>query len=294
MRLLAIDAARRPKKAAGLPPISSGVMKVAEYPSQELVMLKPRARVEIVMLICSFVGFVASLVTVLATQKNSQSAREVFLDYRNNSGWSDGTSFLIGLGTCMYAYLAIDGACHIAEELPNPSRDVPQAMGLTMLIGIVPAIPWTVAFLFSATDTDAIVASPTPIYTIYLQATDNRPAATVLTVWILFVYFGALVSCMVTTGRLAWAFARDGGLPYSSFFAQIHTQQQAPANATIACAAAIMLYGLIYIGSTTAFNSFLALSILSLNLTYAVPQGILLAPGRERGGPGNGRHSLVR
>jgi choline transport protein len=151
-----------------------------------------------------------------------------------------------------------------------------------MIIGMVTVIPWTIAFLFSATDTDAIAASSIPIYTIYLQATASRPAATVLTVWILFVYFGALVSCMVTTGRLAWAFARDGGLPYSSFFARIHTKQQAPVNATIACAIAIILYGLIYIGSTTAFNSFLSLSILSLNLTYAVPQAILLVRGRER------------
>jgi hypothetical protein len=46
MKLLTIDAAMSPKKTAGLPPMSSGVMKVAEYPSQELVMLKPRASVE--------------------------------------------------------------------------------------------------------------------------------------------------------------------------------------------------------------------------------------------------------
>jgi choline transport protein len=82
-----------------------------------IVCLLPRAipRGEIVMFMCSFMGFLASLITVLATQKHPQSAREVFLNYKNNSGWSDGTSFLIGLGTCMYAYLAIDGACHIAE-----------------------------------------------------------------------------------------------------------------------------------------------------------------------------------
>ncbi|KAJ6037169.1 amino acid transporter [Penicillium herquei] len=249
-----------------------------------IVCLLPAAlpRGETVMFVSSFLGFIVSLVTVLAMQKDRQSAKAVFVNYENSSGWSDGTSFMIGLGTCMYAYLAIDGACHIAEELPNPTRDVPRAMGLTMLIGMITVIPWTIAFLFSITDTDAVASSSIPVYTIYLQATRSQPAATVLTVWILFVYFGALVSCIVTTGRLAYAFARDGGLPYSPYFARIHSRLQAPVNATIACVVVIILYGLIYIGSSTAFNSFISMSILSLNLTYALPQAIVLVRGREK------------
>lgn len=67
------------------------------------------------MFLSSFLGFVASLVTVLVTQKHKRSATAVFVDYENLSGWNNGTSFLIGLSTSMYAYLAIDGACHIAE-----------------------------------------------------------------------------------------------------------------------------------------------------------------------------------
>lgn len=86
-----------------------------------IVCLLPTAlpRAETVMFVSSFLGFVVSLVTVLAMQPNKQSARAVFIEYENASGWGDGTSFIIGLGTCMYAYLAIDGACHIAEVSYN-------------------------------------------------------------------------------------------------------------------------------------------------------------------------------
>lgn len=77
-------------------------------------------RAEMVMFCSSALGFVASFITVLATQRDKQTARAVFLDYENSSGWSDGSSFIIGLGTCMYAYLAIDGSCHIAEVLKIP------------------------------------------------------------------------------------------------------------------------------------------------------------------------------
>ena len=46
MKQLAIDAAMSPKNTVGLPPSNKGVMNVAEYPSQEFVMLNPKARVD--------------------------------------------------------------------------------------------------------------------------------------------------------------------------------------------------------------------------------------------------------
>ncbi|KAJ6104958.1 amino acid permease [Penicillium sp. IBT 16267x] len=189
-------------------------------------------RGEIILLWCSVAGFVASFVTVLATQRHPQSAKAVFTDYRNESGWNDGTSFVVGLGTCMYAYLAIDGATHIAEEVPFPAKSVPKAMGMTMLIGMSTVIPWTIAFLFTLTDIDAIIGSAIPIHTVYSQATSSETAATIRTVWILFIYSGALVSCIVTTGRLTYAFSRDGGLPFSSFFSRVDSRNQVPINAT--------------------------------------------------------------
>jgi choline transport protein len=42
-----------------------------------------------------------------------------------------------------------------------------------------------------------------------------------------------------------------------------------------------VLYGLIYIGSTTAFNSFISLAILGLNVTYAIPQAVVVLRGRD-------------
>jgi choline transport protein len=248
-----------------------------------VVCLCPNAipRGEMVLFWCSFVGFVASLVTVLATQQHRQTATEVFMHYDNPSGWNEPTAFIIGLGTCMYAYLAIDGATHIAEEVPAPGRNVPKAMGVTMLVGMITVIPWTLAFLFTTTDNSAVASSAIPIHTVYLQATHSQTAATAFTTWILLVYSGALVSCMVTTGRLAYAFGRDGGIPFSSFFSRIHPRQKVPVNATMACFVFIILYGLIYIGSTTAFNSFISMSILSLNITYVAPQAIVLYRGRR-------------
>ena len=42
-----------------------------------------------------------------------------------------------------------------------------------------------------------------------------------------------------------------------------------------------LLYGLLYLISTTAFNSIITSAVLYLNITYAIPQGILAMRGRK-------------
>jgi choline transport protein len=64
---------------------------------------------------CSLLGFIVGFIVLLACSKEKQNARTVFVDYNNQSGWDDGVSFLVGVGTCMYAFLATDSVTHIAE-----------------------------------------------------------------------------------------------------------------------------------------------------------------------------------
>lgn len=54
-----------------------------------------------------------------------------------------------------------------------------------------------------------------------------------------------------------------------------------PVRTTIVAFVFTLLYGLLYLASTTAFNSIVTSAVLFLNITYAVPQGILLIQGRK-------------
>lgn len=183
----------------------------------------------------------------------------------------------------MYTYLAVDSATHIAEEVPKPGKKVPQTMGMTVLIGVVTVIPWTLAFMFSAQDFDKISSSALPIMELYYQALrHSRAGAAFFTTWLLFVYFGACIACTVSTSRQIWAFARDNGMPFSDHLSKVDKRFEVPVNAALFTGVFCTLYGLIYIGSTTAFNSFIAMSILSLNLTYAIPQAVVLFRGRSK------------
>ncbi|RVX66394.1 hypothetical protein B0A52_09624 [Exophiala mesophila] len=239
-------------------------------------------KAEIVFFSASILGFVVFFITVLARSDTKQSARTVFVEWNNQTGWGDGTAFLLGVGACMYTFLATDGATHVAEEMPNPGKGVPQAMGLTMIIGITTSFLWTMAFLFSSSDLEEVSLSYLPILTVYYQALRSQDGAAFFAIWLFFIYYGATITCFVTAGRLTWAFARDNGLPYSKLIAKTHPTLKVPANATIATAVFCILYGLIYIGSTTAFNSFISLAILGLNVTYVIPQAIVVIRGRDK------------
>ncbi|KAJ3580470.1 hypothetical protein NPX13_g87 [Xylaria arbuscula] len=240
------------------------------------------ARIEKISFFVSVVGFVVFLIVILATASPKNTTNLVFATSNNQSGWSDGLGFLLSVGTAMYTFIGTDSVIHISEEIPNPQRNVPRTMGLTILIGIATAVPWSIAFLYSGGDYETLRTTLQPIHTMFLSASKNPAVAAFFTIWYLIAYMGATLSCHAATGRQAWAFARDGGLPYSDWIGIIHPKFQMPMNSTILCAIVISVYGLIYIGSTTAFNSFVNASILVLNVSYVVPQAVVLWQGRER------------
>lgn len=264
-------------------------------------------KIEVFVFTMSLVGFVVLTIIALARSNHKQPTEVVFLDFVNITGWNDSFAFLIGVSQAMFSYLSLDSVTHMAEgkllppssnvaflqescmtdhehdlEIPNPGRGVPRAMGLTMLIGAVTALPYTIAVLYSSSNLAEVQVSSVPIVTIYIQIMRSTAGATFLAVWFILIFLGAEVSCIVTTSRLVWAFARDNGLPFSKTFAKVHPKFEAPINAVILTCAFFSIYGAIYIGSLSAFNSFVSLSILGLNVTYVVPQIIAFWRGRDK------------
>jgi len=82
-----------------------------------VVTLFPRQlpKTEIVCFFISVSGCIVFFITVLSASETKQPAKVVFTEVANVTGWSDGVSFILAVGTCMYAYIASDGASHLAE-----------------------------------------------------------------------------------------------------------------------------------------------------------------------------------
>lgn len=77
----------------------------------------------------------------------------------------------------------------------------------------------------------------------------------------------------------------QNGIPASKYFSHIDNRLEFPVRTTIAAFVFVCIYGLLYLASTTAFNSIITSAVLFLNITYSVPQGILLLRGRQKALP---------
>ena len=93
--------------------------------------------------------------------------------------------------------------------------------------------------------------------------------------------FFAETAIMTTSSRMTYAFARDGGLPFSKFFAKVHPRLGQPLNALILAATLTILFGLILIGSSSAFSALISASVVALGVSYAIPVAINLCRGRS-------------
>ncbi|KAL9632290.1 MAG: hypothetical protein Q9204_003856 [Flavoplaca sp. TL-2023a] len=231
-------------------------------------------------LFLSVSGFIVVFCMLLGLKKQTQPGSFLTQSGLGSSGWSTGTAWVMGIGNALYAYGGTDGAIHIAEEIPRPSKNIPMAMNLTMAIGFLTAFPMSLALMFGMTDIDAVLRSDLPSAEIFYQITRSRGIVTFMMCWVILVYYMALTSQWVTAGRMTWAFSRDRGIPFSEFFAHVSVHRDFPVRATILSICFCCLYGLLYLASTTAFNSIVTGAVLYLNITYAIPQGILFTRGR--------------
>ena len=245
--------------------------------------LGPRLIPRIVQISLAFsvTGLIIIFVLVLALRKQSQPLSYITAPGPGSSGWGIGPAWLLGVTNSMYAFSGTDAVIHIAEEMRDPERRLPQAMNLTMTIGFMTAFPLLLVMMLSMADINAVLNSTLPYAELFRQITDSKTITTLIMCWVTVVLLSALIGQWVACGRLAWAFARDGGLPYSSFFSHVSERHKFPVRTTILALVFCSIYGLLYLISTTAFNSIVTSAVLYLNITYAIPQGLIAVRGRK-------------
>lgn len=155
-------------------------------------------------------------------------------------------------------------------------------MILSIVIAVITNVTFSTAVIFSVKSFTDVLESPIPIYEVLTQTINNTGATLFLMIWLIMVYIGCITGVIVTAGRLIWAFARDNGMPFSSYFSHVNGKLEVPVQATVLTCVFAILYGLIYVGSTVAFNTFISTSVLFINISYAIPQGMLIWAGRDK------------
>ncbi|KAI4087694.1 MAG: hypothetical protein LQ339_008836 [Xanthoria mediterranea] len=239
-------------------------------------------QIEVAVLVLHVVGFFAFMIPIVHLAPEKASSHDVFTQFSNGGGWSSqGLSFFVGLIGSVFAMFGCDSAVHMAEETRNAEVVVPWCMvSATLLNG---AIGWgmVIAVLFVTVDITAALESPTgslgfPIIDITYSALGSKAGTSVLTAILLFMTAAGAISAMATSSRLIWALARDRGLPGWRLVTKLQAKTAIPTLAIIITSLVAILVGLINIGSATAFNAVISLSVSSLYASYIITETLLL------------------
>jgi choline transport protein len=150
-------------------------------------------------------------------------------------------------------------------------------------IGTFTGFIFLMVLLFvSGGNAEEIISSTAgPLLQILFNATQSRAGAVCLLMFPLVCLLFATTAIMTTSSRMVYAFARDGGMPASPFFAKVHSRLGQPLNALILTTLLVIIFGCIFLGSSSAFNAIISASVVALGVSYAIPIAINCIRGRK-------------
>lgn len=171
----------------------------------------------------------------------------------------------------------------MCEEVQHPATQVPKAMVATIGINTIAGLLFLIPLVFVLPELSmlASIASGQPVPTIIKSAVGNSGGAFGLLVPLMVLAILCGIGCTTASSRCAWAFARDGAIPGSKIWMKVNRSLDVPVNAMMLCMVVEILLGLIYFGSSAAFNAFSGVGVISLTASYACPIAISLMNGRK-------------
>ena len=118
----------------------------------------------------------------------------------------------------------------MSEEIENAAVSVPRSIVTSIFINGCLGFGILLATLFGLGDIDTVLNSPTgfPFMGIFLQATGSIKGTTAMTSIIIALGFSGTIGFVATSSRMIWSFARDRGLPFSSFLSKVKKNETPP------------------------------------------------------------------
>lgn len=168
----------------------------------------------------------------------------------------------------------------MAEEIRNAPLVIPRSLLAGLMINGTLGFAMLIVTLYcvGATDIDAaLMENPAyPFMAIFRNAVGSTAGAAVMSSVVVVMAFSATTGCLASTSRLYWAFARDRGLPGSSFLARTSRRTSIPFYSVLTTTVVAIVLSLVNIGDATAFNGVISISIAGLFGSYLMAAALLL------------------
>ncbi|KAL9166548.1 hypothetical protein ABFS82_05G036700 [Erythranthe guttata] len=235
------------------------------------------------------------LVPLVATE--GASAEFVFTHFNTDNEVGIGSSlyiFVLGLLMSQYTLTGYDASAHMTEETKDADINGPK--GIISSIGISVIVGWgyILGITFAVTDIPKLLspendAGGYAIAEIFYQAFKSRYGSGVGGIVCLGIIAVAIFFCgmssITSNSRMAYAFSRDGAMPFSEFWHKVN-KYEVPINAVWLSAFIAFCMALTSLGSLVAFQAMVSIATIGLYIAYALPIFFRVTLARKSFSPG--------
>ena len=233
---------------------------------------------EIMIMIFHLCGFFAIMITLLTTSQIGD-ASSVWLRAFNEGGWpTQGLSYCVGFLGNVATFVGADASVHMAEEVSNAALTIPRAICTGMIVNGLIGFAMMITTLYCLGDAKSVLKTETgfPFIQIFYNSVGSVGGAVGMGVVVLILTWGCATGITTTASRMTWSFARDKGTPFSKILSKVSSRTRVPVIAVFVVTIFAALLVLIYIGSYTAFNDVISLTITGFYGSYFLPCVFLL------------------
>lgn len=192
--------------------------------------------------------------------------------------------FALGLLLPAYTLTGFDASAHAAEETVGAAVNVPRGIVRSVLVSGV--IGWVLlsAVVLAMPDPAEAAAQGDRAFVHTLFAVAPRPLALALIVGCVVAQYLCGLATVTSASRMAFAFARDGGLPFSQRVRWVSPRFRTPPVAIWG----VSLASVVFTAYTPVYSTITAVCVIFLYVSYVLPTAVgLAAHGRwwQRFGP---------
>lgn len=198
-------------------------------------------------------------------------------------------AFLGGLLQAQWTFTGYDASAHTIEETRDARVQAPWGIYLSVAVSGLFGYLMLAFVTLAIQDLGAAAGAVNPFIAIIETALGSQFGTAVLWIVTLAMWFCGL-SCVTSTSRMIFAFARDRGMPGSATLSAVSHKYRTPAaavwlSATLALLLPVMIFGLVeifpaYLDFARLYPAVTGISTIGLYLSYGIPLALKLRARR--------------
>ncbi|MGZ3687544.1 MAG: amino acid permease, partial [Bdellovibrionota bacterium] len=170
-----------------------------------------------------------------------------------------------------------DASAHVTEETENPRTAAPRGILLSVGVSVIVGFVLLAVLTLSIPDLAQAVGYGDNAFSEILKLRLGAPLGMAFVGAILVIVWLCGLATLTSASRMVYAFARDGGLPFSRALARVSPTHQVPANAIWALSALAFSVAL----SVKLYSAVVSMAVVAIYLSYGLPILAAFVAGRK-------------